>query len=118
MGRVFGPAPFCFRTFLRQSQPLRPKGPVRRSGDPPPVLAARCFAIAPFFNPLASAKVAPRNAVNEVGGGTVSTPNASYSITMRLHYLNQVGMFSRIAAAISEAGGDVGAIDIVSVTSK
>jgi malate dehydrogenase (oxaloacetate-decarboxylating) len=37
---------------------------------------------------------------------------------MRLHYPNQVGMFSRIAAAISEAAGDVGAIDIVSVTSK
>jgi malate dehydrogenase (oxaloacetate-decarboxylating) len=37
---------------------------------------------------------------------------------MRLHYPNQVGMFSQIAAAISEAEGDVGAIDIVSVTSK
>ncbi len=48
----------------------------------------------------------------------VATPNASYSITMRLHYPNQVGMFSRIAAAISDAAGDVGAIDIVSVTSK
>ncbi len=47
----------------------------------------------------------------------MSTPNASYSITMRLRYPNRIGMFSHIAAAISEAGGDVGAIDIVHVSS-
>jgi len=44
-------------------------------------------------------------------------PSASYSITMRLHYPNEIGMFSRIASAISEEGGDVGAIDIVGVSS-
>jgi malate dehydrogenase (oxaloacetate-decarboxylating) len=48
----------------------------------------------------------------------MATPNASYSITMRLHYPNKIGMFSQIAAAISEAGGDVGAIDIVHVSSQ
>src|SRR5712692_5697073 len=48
----------------------------------------------------------------------MATPNASYSITLRLQYPNQVGMFSRIAAAIAAAAGDVGAIDIVSVTSR
>jgi malate dehydrogenase (oxaloacetate-decarboxylating) len=37
---------------------------------------------------------------------------------MRLHYPNQVGRFSQIAAAIAEAGGDVGAIDIVSVNAQ
>src|SRR5260370_42383527 len=48
----------------------------------------------------------------------MATPNASYSITMRLRYPNTIGMFSTIAAAISEAGGDVGAIDIVHVDSR
>src|SRR6266849_1900087 len=48
----------------------------------------------------------------------MATPNASYSITLRLQYPNHVGMFSRIAAAIADAAGDVGAIDIVSVTSR
>ncbi len=48
----------------------------------------------------------------------VAVPSASYSITMRLRYPNEIGMFSRIAAAISEAGGDIGAIDIVQVTAK
>ncbi|HEV8633220.1 MAG TPA: NAD-dependent malic enzyme [Chloroflexota bacterium] len=32
---------------------------------------------------------------------------------MRLRYPNAVGAFSRVAAAIAEAGGDIGAIDIV-----
>ena len=45
-------------------------------------------------------------------------PNASYSFTMRLHYPNEIGMFSRIAEAISAAKGDVGAIDIVQVTGE
>jgi malate dehydrogenase (oxaloacetate-decarboxylating) len=48
----------------------------------------------------------------------VSPPNASYSITMRLRYPNRIGMFSRVAEAISEAQGDVGAIDIVGVSGK
>ena len=46
----------------------------------------------------------------------MSKPNASYSVTLRLRYPNQVGMFSQVADAISEAGGDVGTIDIVHVT--
>jgi malate dehydrogenase (oxaloacetate-decarboxylating) len=48
----------------------------------------------------------------------MATPNASYSVTVRLHYSNEIGMFSRIASTISEAGGDIGAIDIVDVSSK
>ena len=43
----------------------------------------------------------------------MTLPSASYSITMRLRYPNQVGTFSKIASAISEVGGDIGAIDIV-----
>ncbi len=43
-------------------------------------------------------------------------PNASYSFTLRLEIPNRVGMLSRVMSAISEAGGDLGAIDIVSAT--
>src|SRR5688500_1601962 len=43
----------------------------------------------------------------------MTIPSASYSITMRLRYSNSVGAFSHVAAAIAEAGGDIGAIDIV-----
>lgn len=46
------------------------------------------------------------------------TPNAGYSVIVRLHYSNDIGMFSQIAAAISEAFGDIGAIDIVQATGK
>jgi malate dehydrogenase (oxaloacetate-decarboxylating) len=42
-------------------------------------------------------------------------PSPSYSITVRAEIENRVGMFSRIATAISHAGGDLGAIDIVRV---
>ncbi len=42
-------------------------------------------------------------------------PSPSYSIMIRAEIENRVGMFSRIATAISHAGGDLGAIDIVRV---
>src|SRR3990172_10246347 len=42
-------------------------------------------------------------------------PSPSYSITVRAEIENRVGMFSLIAGAISQAGGDMGAIDIVRV---
>lgn len=42
-------------------------------------------------------------------------PSPSYSVTIRVEIENRVGMFSQIANAISQAGGDLGAIDIVSV---
>jgi len=41
------------------------------------------------------------------------TPSPSYSVTLRLEIVNQVGMFGKIATAIGEAGGDIGAVDIV-----
>jgi malate dehydrogenase (oxaloacetate-decarboxylating) len=46
----------------------------------------------------------------------MSLPSASYSITMRLRYPNHVGSFSQVATAISDVGGDIGAIDIVHAT--
>lgn len=45
-----------------------------------------------------------------------STPNASYSFTLRLEIPNKVGMLSKVTNVISEAGGDLGAIDIVQAT--
>lgn len=42
-------------------------------------------------------------------------PSPSYSITIRTEIENRVGMFSLIANAVSQVGGDLGAIDIVRV---
>jgi len=42
-------------------------------------------------------------------------PSASRSITLRLKFRNQIGMLGQITSAIGSAGGDIGAIDIVSV---
>ncbi len=40
-------------------------------------------------------------------------PSPSYSITLRLEIEKRIGMFAQIATAISQTGGDLGAIDIV-----
>ncbi len=39
----------------------------------------------------------------------------SYSITIRVEIENRIGMFAKIATAISSAGGDMGSVDIVRV---
>ena len=41
------------------------------------------------------------------------TPVASYSLTVRLRIANQPGMLGKVTSAIGEAGGDIGAVDIV-----
>ncbi len=43
------------------------------------------------------------------------TPNASYSLTLRVRIHNKPGMLGRITTAIGIAGGDIEGIDIVSV---
>ena len=40
-------------------------------------------------------------------------PGIAHSVTIRAEYANQVGMLGRITSAIGAAGGDIGAIDIV-----
>jgi malate dehydrogenase (oxaloacetate-decarboxylating) len=45
----------------------------------------------------------------------VCNPSPSYSITIRAEIENRIGMFAKIATAISSAGGDMGAVDIVRV---
>ena len=41
------------------------------------------------------------------------TPNASYSLTLRVKLSSKAGTFGQLAIAIGRAGGDIGAIDIV-----
>ena len=44
------------------------------------------------------------------------TPSASYSLTVRVAIRNRSGMLGRVTSAIGEAGGDIGAVDIVRST--
>jgi len=44
-----------------------------------------------------------------------STPSASYSLTLRVKLSSRAGTLGEVASAIGRAGGDIGAIDIVSV---
>src|SRR5262249_51969066 len=41
------------------------------------------------------------------------TPSASYSVTVRLSITNRPGMLGRVAMAMGDAGGDIGAVDLV-----
>jgi malate dehydrogenase (oxaloacetate-decarboxylating) len=43
------------------------------------------------------------------------TPNASYSLTLRVRIQNRPGKLGEITTAIGRAGGDIEGIDIVSV---
>src|SRR3954469_21833355 len=43
------------------------------------------------------------------------TPNASYSLTLRVKIQNSPGKLGEITTAIGKAGGDIEGIDIVSV---
>jgi malate dehydrogenase (oxaloacetate-decarboxylating) len=44
-----------------------------------------------------------------------NTPSASYSLTLRVKLSSRAGTLGQLATAIGRAGGDIGAIDIVSV---
>src|SRR6266704_314682 len=46
----------------------------------------------------------------------MKTPSASYSFTIRLQIANRPGMLGRVASAIGNAGGDIGAVDLVETT--
>ncbi len=53
-----------------------------------------------------------------IGTAEGEVPGGSYSITSRAEYPNRIGMMGKIASAIGEAGGDIGAIDIVRSSRK
>jgi len=42
-------------------------------------------------------------------------PGIAYSITIRAEYSNRVGMLGQLTSTVGNAGGDIGAVDIVSV---
>ncbi len=46
-----------------------------------------------------------------------NTPSASYSLTLRVKLSSRTGTLGELTTAIGRAGGDIGAIDIVSVSS-
>ena len=46
---------------------------------------------------------------------SANAPSASYSLTVRLEIDNKPGMLGKITSAIGKGGGDIGAIDVVSV---
>ncbi len=46
-----------------------------------------------------------------------TTPSASYSLTLRVKLSSRAGTLGELTTAIGRAGGDIGAIDIVSVAS-
>ncbi len=46
-------------------------------------------------------------------GPVVVAPSASYSLTLRLEIRNRPGVLGRVTSAIGEAGGDIGAVDLV-----
>jgi malate dehydrogenase (oxaloacetate-decarboxylating) len=47
-----------------------------------------------------------------------NVPSASYSLTMRVQIANKPGMLGKVTSAIGEAGGDIGAIDLVEAGSQ
>src|SRR5437899_966960 len=47
-----------------------------------------------------------------------NAPTASHSLTVRLEIQNQPGMLGKATSAIGNAGGDIGAIDVVEVRKK
>src|ERR1700675_1793183 len=55
--------------------------------------------------------VRKHGAVEEFG------PVAGYTITVRAQYPNKTGMLGRLATTIGEAGGDIGAVDLVRTNS-
>src|SRR5260370_39653335 len=46
-----------------------------------------------------------------------NTPSASYSLTLRIKLASRTGTLGELTTAIGRAGGDIGAIDIVTVGS-
>ena len=46
---------------------------------------------------------------------SINAPSASYSLAVRLEIDNKPGMLGKITSAIGKGGGDIGAIDVVSV---
>src|SRR6185295_3305444 len=46
----------------------------------------------------------------------VTTPSASYSLTLRVKLSSRAGTLGELTTTIGRAGGDIGAVDIINVT--
>lgn len=46
----------------------------------------------------------------------ISTPSASYSLTLRVKLSSRAGTLGQLTTTIGRAGGDIGAVDIINVT--
>src|SRR3990172_9114430 len=72
------------------------------------------FAI---IHPLYHARKELSKMVPKNGAVEPFVPVAGYTITVRAQYPNKPGMLGRLATTIGEAGGDIGAVDIVRTNS-
>jgi malate dehydrogenase (oxaloacetate-decarboxylating) len=45
----------------------------------------------------------------------INAPSASYSLTVRIEIRSEPGMLGKVTSAIGKGGGDIGAIDVISV---
>ncbi|MBI4328843.1 MAG: NAD-dependent malic enzyme, partial [Chloroflexi bacterium] len=46
---------------------------------------------------------------------TPQHPVVAFTVTIRLHYPNQVGMLGKVTTAIGDAGGDITGVDLVEI---
>ena len=46
-----------------------------------------------------------------------TTPSAQFSLTIRVEIADRPGMLGRVASAIGDAGGTIGAVDLVAIDS-
>src|SRR5438067_12370258 len=48
----------------------------------------------------------------------MAAPSAQYSLTLRVEIVHQPGMLGQVASAIGQAGGTIGAVDLVQVDGR
>ena len=52
---------------------------------------------------------------NKMPSPVATTPSAQYSLTLRVEIDHRPGMLGKVASAIGDAGGTIGAVDLVQV---
>jgi malate dehydrogenase (oxaloacetate-decarboxylating) len=62
--------------------------------------------------------IASARRMNRRPSSTSIAPSASYSLTVRLEIRNRPGMLGRVTSAIGQAGGDIGAVDLVEMSGE
>jgi malate dehydrogenase (oxaloacetate-decarboxylating) len=67
------------------------------------------------FQAISPAGGTPVIARHKMAGAMAATPSAQYSLTLRVEIDHLPGMLGKVASAIGEAGGTIGAVDLVQV---